>query len=274
MFYFSDSDCSDTEEFILNEDDEFNDISTSLSDLNDFISRKNIKFETALNLKRDESDESQIKYFVDENIDFKTINYGEDNYVLNGQSKNSSMLWTTKQPKSNKRLKKDILKLQPGLTVCSRNIVFYLDSFTLFFTDEITSLILKYTNQSLEIHRLKEQKTSDSLYQDISREELLAYYGLLLTMGLNRDNKTPIDRLRLSDKLMVGSIYNLVMSRQRFKIIHRFLRFDNILTSNERKKEDKLAKVSEMMNMFNLNCQRSLNTEESVTIDEQILKLL
>lgn len=110
-------------------------------------------------------------------------------------------------------------------------------------------------------------------YEEITYNELLAYFGLMLAMGLNKDNKVPLSRLWITDNLMNAKIYGLVMSRERFKIIHRFLRFDDILTTNDRKKSDKLAKVSDMVKIFNQNCQRAMNINESATVDEQLLKL-
>lgn len=267
----SESESSDLDDFVLNEDEEnneYDDESITFNDYHERISQQSINLETAKNI-RIESD----RYLLDNNIDFKNVDYSKDNYLLPSQGKkNSIMLWSTKQPQSNKRLKKDVLKLKPGLTVHSKDVESFLECFRLFISDDITSLILKYTNQALEIHRLKENRSNDKLFEEIRREEFLAYCGLLLTMGLNRDNKTPLDRLWSTDELLVGCIYNLVISRQRFKVIHRFIRFDNILTSDERKKDNKLAKVSEMMEIFNNNCQRSLNTGETVTIDEQLLK--
>lgn len=258
---------SDLDQFLLSETEDSSD--ECLNDLDIHVQSSSIDFSTAINVKL----ESGNRYVYDnKQINFKDIDYSKDNYILVGQGSNSNSLWSTKQPIRNKKLRKDSTKVTPGLTSYSQNAKTYLDTFKLFISDNITNDILRYTNQALEASR-KEKSNDDHLYRDINYNELLSYYGTMIAMGYNKDNTTSLNKLWKYDDLMNGSIYNLIMSRERFKVIHEFIRFDNPLTTDARKVQNKLAKVSEMMDRFNENCINAMDVGESLTVDEQLLKL-
>lgn len=257
------------EQFRLSDtDDQTEDDDDLSNDLDFHMKQRALNFDTTINVIK----ENDSKYVIDPKpIDFENIDYSKDNYILTPQGNKSTVLWTTQKPESLKKLKKD--KIQPGLTSYSRDANTFLKSFKLFISDDITSIILLHTNQSLQLYRAKKNKKEDYEYKDITKSELLAYYGLMIAMGLNKDNKKPLHDLWKYDDLMTGSIYNLVISRDRFVVIHKFIRFDDESTTNDRRKNDKLAKVSEIIDLFNENCINAMNIGESVTVDEQLLKL-
>jgi hypothetical protein len=60
------------------------------------------------------------------------------------------------------------------------------------------------------------------------------------------------------------------MTRDRFKEIMRYIRFDNKITRSFRLEEDKFALFSEIWDMFNDNCQRHYTPSENVAADEQL----
>ncbi|KAF2884339.1 hypothetical protein ILUMI_21829 [Ignelater luminosus] len=64
--------------------------------------------------------------------------------------------------------------------------------------------------------------------------------------------------------------FSLIMSIKRFKFIIRCLRFDDCLTRQERKKQDRLAAVQEIFTQFVRNCQKNYWLGENVTLDEKL----
>jgi len=60
------------------------------------------------------------------------------------------------------------------------------------------------------------------------------------------------------------------MSRDRFKQLLRFIRFDNKTIRVERAKIDKAAPIRDIWDMFNANLFRGFKQGECITIDEQL----
>lgn len=61
------------------------------------------------------------------------------------------------------------------------------------------------------------------------------------------------------------------MSLDRFIDILRYIHFDDPLTGEERKAEDKLASLSDITNIFVKNCQDCFNATEMGCVDEQLV---
>lgn len=66
-----------------------------------------------------------------------------------------------------------------------------------------------------------------------------AYIGLLISMGALQASAEPIDMLWTSDGAYC-SVFPATVSRDRFKLITSFMRFDNFQTREIRKQKDKL----------------------------------
>ena len=60
------------------------------------------------------------------------------------------------------------------------------------------------------------------------------------------------------------------MSRDRFKIMLRFIRFDNKNTGAERAQTDKAAPIRDIWIMLNRNLEKTYKPYECITIDEQL----
>ncbi|CAM1319692.1 Uncharacterised protein r2_g2804 [Pycnogonum litorale] len=60
------------------------------------------------------------------------------------------------------------------------------------------------------------------------------------------------------------------MSRDRFKMMLRFFRFDNENNRAERAQTDKAAPIRDMWTMLNGNLERAYKPYECITIDEQL----
>ncbi|KAL4090139.1 hypothetical protein QTP88_025038 [Uroleucon formosanum] len=60
------------------------------------------------------------------------------------------------------------------------------------------------------------------------------------------------------------------MPRDRFKMLLRFIRFDNVNTRNIRITTDKAAPIRDIWTMLNYNLQKNYKPTENITVDEQL----
>jgi len=103
------------------------------------------------------------------------------------------------------------------------------------------------------------------------QEELDAFLGILIQMGINHDNKISIKDLWSSNHLITIPFYKKVMPRNRFQQILSALRFDDFTTRNTRKEHDRLAAIREINDIMRNNCIKNYIPSESVTIDERMI---
>ncbi|KAF2889416.1 hypothetical protein ILUMI_16756, partial [Ignelater luminosus] len=101
-----------------------------------------------------------------------------------------------------------------------------------------------------------------------SFKDLDAFIAILYARGAYASSKLELDSL--------GSIkwgppfFRETMSKNRFKEIMKFLRFDIRATRRERLQHDKFAFVSDIWNRFIYNCKISYVPGENITVDEQL----
>lgn len=60
------------------------------------------------------------------------------------------------------------------------------------------------------------------------------------------------------------------MSRDRFKMLLRFIRFDNVNTRIMRIKTDKVAPIRDIWTTLNQNVHKNYKPTENITVDEQL----
>lgn len=75
--------------------------------------------------------------------------------------------------------------------------------------------------------------------------EIRALLGVLYMTGVFKQCHLNIDDLWAKDSL-VPPFFRIAMSKKRFQLLMRALRFDNVDNRNERKKIDKLAPIREV----------------------------
>ena len=63
------------------------------------------------------------------------------------------------------------------------------------------------------------------------------------------------------------------MSRDNYKKIQRFIRFDNKITRSERVERDSFSYIGEIFDPFVENCQAACTPKYSLAIDEQLLPM-
>ena len=90
-------------------------------------------------------------------------------------------------------------------------------------------------------------------FQPFTEAELLAFFGVLIAAGVHRQNKENLDDMWKSDPL---PLLRAAMSRDQFKMMLRFIRFENENTCSERAHTEKPAPIRDIWIMFNKNLEK------------------
>lgn len=102
----------------------------------------------------------------------------------------------------------------------------------------------------------------------MSVEELKAFLGLSIIRGVLKGRSEPLSSF-WSDNYG-RRIFGQTMSRQKYKDILRYIRFDDKQTRHRRKSDDKYAPIRELWQKVMDNAQKCFYPYGHVTIDEQL----
>ncbi|XP_059196338.1 piggyBac transposable element-derived protein 4-like [Centropristis striata] len=134
-------------------------------------------------------------------------------------------------------------------------------SFDLFFTAEIISIIVQMTNL--------QGRRSVANWSDVDATDIQAYIGLLILAGVYR-SKGESTR-SLWDDHTGRAIFRASMSHSKFRLINANIRFDDKLTRPSRHREDKLAPIRCVWEMWTHRLPMLFNPQEDVCVDEQLV---
>ena len=104
-------------------------------------------------------------------------------------------------------------------------------------------------------------------FQLFTEAELLAFIGILIAAGVHRQNKENLDDMWKGDTL---PLIRAAISLDQFKMMPRFIRFDNENTRAERAQTDKASPIRDIWSMLNRNLEKACKPYECITIDEQL----
>lgn len=184
--------------------------------------------------------------------------------------KNRAIKWqkTPIVSKFAKTSSKNIIKILPRPNRCAIEITNELDAFQKFFTNEMIDSIVLNTNKFIESQQANYSRERDAKL--ITRNELLAFIGLLFLSGLKKVNHTNFHELWVPDGTGLD-LFAACMSYNRFLFILSKIRFDDKETRDERRISDKMAAVREMFTEFVSNCKKNYCHSEFLTIDEMLV---
>lgn len=187
-------------------------------------------------------------------------------------SSKSGRQWISKEPPKRKVPAANILRQRPGVGQPAAVVQTSTEAFQLCITQEMVVLLVKETNRRahLVLERWNEENPDKkSQWRDTDPEEMWAFIGLLLLSGVHRAKNESLDELW---SLVHGRpIFRATMSKNRFKSLLQFCRFDNTTTREERLKVDKLAAIRDLWQMFLVHLQICYMPGESLTVDEQLI---
>jgi hypothetical protein len=149
------------------------------------------------------------------------------------------------------------------------NVHTLMDAFQRYVTPKMVALILRETNREAK-RAIAAGEISQSLvrkWHDISEPELYGYFGILYLTG-----SLKLGFVHTNDIWKYGPApVKAAMSEEYFRLITKFLRFDNKDTRSVRRKNDKLAPLREIWDMFITQCRSSYTPSEEIVVDEQIV---
>ena len=149
------------------------------------------------------------------------------------------------------------------------------DFFKLYITEEMIDHLVVQTNlyarqfldkekDNLKPHsRVHEWKPTD-------RAEMLTFLAILILMGIVHKPRLPMSWS--TDSILVTPIFNLVMRRDRFLLVVRFICFaDNTKYNPADPDRDKLYKIREVINMIKYRCGKVYSPGKSLSMDESLV---
>lgn len=190
-------------------------------------------------------------------IETDTCFYGKD-----------STKWEKEEPNASRIRQHNIMRFRAGPKIQTS---VPLEVFKHFFTPNISFVIISETNRYAEdavgkwnaAHPDSKQK----VWKELTSTELDAFLGILLAGGVSHNNMQISAVLWRSDAL---PIFRAAMSYNRFRLLSRYIRFDNGRTREFRQKTDKAAPIRDIWDFMNENLAKNFEPYESVTIDEQL----
>ena len=179
-------------------------------------------------------------------------------------ARRGAMQWNTQPPLQRRRRATDIVRHAGGPNYTRQTIV---DTFSLFCSDEIFERIVYYTN----LHA--DNAISEGWYRErwipVDLMETKAFVGCLLFIGVHRSRHESYESLWSNEN---GRQYlKATMSLMRFKMLLKFIRFDDKETRSQRRSNDKLSAFREIFELFLSRCRSSYTVGAYCTVDEQLV---
>ena len=181
--------------------------------------------------------------------------------------------WTASTVSSGRCNAANIMPLRPRPQKRVRNKKEPIDIWTNFFTDDMITTVLNNTNKKIMalIEQLPEEVHSNDKYtylREVTKEELLAFFGISYARGLLGQNFLKLRRLFSVD---VGHpIFSASMSFNRLVFIKAMISFDDANTRQERWRTDRFAAFREIFEEFNKCCAKNMSPDDYIAIDETL----
>jgi hypothetical protein len=179
------------------------------------------------------------------------------------KSRNGLEIWQKQCTGSRKFAPQNVMKTHPGPTAyATRHGNTISDAFELFVTPHMMDIVLKMSN-------IEGKKVFADSWIEITEVELKAYVGLLLLAGVYRSAAEATEELwHTTDG---RKIFRAVMSNRRFMNISTVLRFDDKETRSVRRRNDRLAPIRDVFDLWVETLSKSFVPYSNVTIDEQLV---
>ena len=163
----------------------------------------------------------------------------------------SGRQWTTEESPKRKVAQANIIKERAGVGRPAANIQTVKEAFQLLVTRDTTLLLVRETNRRafLVIRQWNDQNPGkEHQRKETDCDEMLAFIGILILAGVHRSKNENLDDIWST--INGRPIFRATMTKNRFKSLLRFCRFDNKITRDQRLKEDKLASIRDLWIMF------------------------
>ena len=178
--------------------------------------------------------------------------------------------WSTKSPHPASFRGKNIFRFHSGSLLAKSSPK---EFFKNFFDETLVRNIASYTNERLEKDVNDSQRQHDCIDHEVTIDEIYGYMGILLMLGILKKKDVEIDEIWCEKDDAIHRIPWVLctMSRQRFKLLSRYLTFDDIYTRTDRCIDDpKFYKCREMANCLKKKCLSSCEPGQHLSVDENL----
>lgn len=184
-------------------------------------------------------------------------------------------VWSNQPPQrapQGRRRRQERIRNKPGVKHHARQAKTEREAWDLLFTPNIISLIVKWTNDRIQMKKqgwTPEERERRRFYSyDTDQLEILALLGLFLLRGLQGQNLQ--DYTRLFHDVHGHPAFGACMSSNRFTFLISNLGFDDKRTREERHELDRFTAIRELFQEFFANCSDILVPNDVLCIDETL----
>ena len=258
-------------------------------DVNNMMQEENIPL-----LEENDEEQSSVREEVVAKQKFRTLdevtnldNFDDPpiqevaNYEYSDKKKTFVVKWHTTNntpadmqlDRRGRRSAENIARTKGGPTAASRNVENPVDSWELFFTDEILKMIIDSTNRKIDTFREEyndelEQNDKNTHCRNIDLIELKAFFGIMYLRGAKHLNLSSTDDLFYHESSL--DIFSSTMQYKRYSFLRRFLDFDDKETRADRWQYDKYACFREVFEAVNKKNATLRTPSMHLSIDETL----
>lgn len=181
----------------------------------------------------------------------------------------NSFVWSAQECHRNSRVAAHNIIRLPKLSTTSK-FESYVNIWTTLFDEPMLLNLIVYTNQKLNMYRNQFKNNSRAELIDTNETEMKAFIGLLYYSSVFKCNDCDLNTVFANDGTG-HEIFRCVMTKVRFSCLVNCLRFDDLMTREERIGEDPLAPISNIFNKFISNSQAQYSPGAYMCIDEMLV---
>ena len=179
-------------------------------------------------------------------------------------------VWNKTPPQNHQTPLRNIIRQRAG-PHRSTQMLSISNTFKKIISVEMVDIIVRCTNRKAEAtfqeYNNKYPEKEPRVWKRVTPQEMYAFFAILICAGCNNSNTDNINDMW---KKVSYPLYRAMMGRQRFKLLLRFIRFDDYTTRRARAVTDKAAPITDIWNMLNANLATIYKPTEKLTIDEQL----
>ena len=183
--------------------------------------------------------------------------------------------WNTNPENGNLRPRgaENILKNVPGPRGAAKYVQTPIESFRVFFTDEMVNNIVGYTNDVIrpvlerfsDVLEASTKYTHFCLVDHVDMRAFLSILYLRAALRVNLMSTSTIWRHESSDDL-----FSATMTHSGFKFISRFITFDDKASRTERWKTDKFACMRDLFELMNVGSAKCRYPSPMLSVEETL----
>ena len=179
--------------------------------------------------------------------------------------------WSNEAPRPATYRKANTVRTRSGLTPLTRNLTEPEEFFRFLFREMTAESIACHTNNRIEQDGNQVRRSHEYIDNDVTKDEVYAYCGTLLLLGVLRKRNIDTIDLWKSDSDNIHRVHQIVttFSRERFRLLSRYLTFDDINSRKERAKNDrKYFKMSDVFYSFASQTKLAYEPGSHLCVDE------